>query len=162
MNDEKVPLDERVHTSFQRLAEKATHLNQASDELTKPIETLDAELKKLGLGISAWITIQHNRSEESDCWYTEELGYTKLNNRWGVALRTSSGDYSYPPGDEWHEWHFADSPRSLRVKAVDHLPALLDELAREAVKTTLAIKAKTEVAHQVVAAVKPAPAKGAR
>lgn len=160
MNEKQVPLNERVQTSFQILAEKATHLNQVSDELTKPIETLDAELKQLGLGISAWIIIHHDRSEYTDCWYSEELGYTKLNNRWGIALRTSSGDYNDPENDTCHEWHFADSPRSLRIKAVDHLPALLDELSEEAVKMASAIRAKTEIADQVVAAVRPGSAKG--
>lgn len=81
---------------------------------------------------------------------------------WGIALRTSSGDYTYPPGDLCQEWHLADAPRSLRIKAVDHLPELLDELAKEAVKTTAAIRTKTETAHQLVAAVKPAATTGGK
>lgn len=161
MSEAKIPLNERVQASFQKLAEKATLLNEASDELSKPIERLDAELKKLGLGISAWVTISYDRSDDSEYWSREELGYTKINSRWGIALRSSSGDYTYPPDDICHEWHFVDSPRTLRIKAVDHLPALLDELAKEAVKTASALNAKTDVAQQVVAAVNVPPAKGA-
>lgn len=163
MNEERVPLSERVQTSFQKLAEKASHLNQVSDELTKIIDTLDAELKKLGLGISAWVTIDDDRSDDGQYWSSEELGYTKLSNRWGIALRTRSGDYNYPPDDECHEWHFSDSPRTLRIKAVDHLPTLLDELSKEAAKMASAIRTKAEIADQVVAAVvKPASAKGGK
>ena len=162
MTPKEIPLTERTQSSFQNLAVLASHLNAASDELTKPIEELDTDLKKLNLGIAAWVRISNSQSECGDYWYTEEIGYTKLNNKWGIALRTSSGDYTYPPGDTSNEWLFADAPRGLRIKGVEFIPALLDELAEEAQKTTAQIKARTQVAQQLASSVrqslpKPAP-----
>ena len=48
----------RVQTpSLQKLAHAAIGLNSASDELGKAIAIVDAALKKLNLGISAWATL---------------------------------------------------------------------------------------------------------
>lgn len=154
MTPESAPLTERVQSSFQHLAVCASHLNAASDELTKPIQELDANLKELNLGISAWVIIYRDEAESGEYWYTEEIGYTKINNKWGIALRTCSGEYSYPPAGSSSEWLFSDAPRELRIKAIEHIPALLDELAGQAQTTASQIKAKTEVAQQLAAAAK--------
>ena len=130
MNPKEIPLTERTQSSFQHLAVLASQLNAASDELTKPIEELDTDLKQLNLGIPAWVTISKSEDESGEYWSTEEIGYTKLNNKWGIALRTCSGDYSYPPGDTANEWHFADAPRGLRIRGIEHIPALLDEFGK--------------------------------
>ncbi|MGA2592653.1 MAG: hypothetical protein ABSH32_22300 [Bryobacteraceae bacterium] len=93
------PPSVRVQNSFRQLAAAAANLNSVSDELGKSIEELDTDLKKLNLGISAWVTIFEDQAEGGEHWYTEQIGYTKINNKWGIALRTCSGDYSYPPAD---------------------------------------------------------------
>lgn len=40
MSEKKVALGQQAQSSFQNLAQKATTLNQVSDELSKPIESL--------------------------------------------------------------------------------------------------------------------------
>ncbi|MES2392934.1 MAG: hypothetical protein V4555_14910 [Acidobacteriota bacterium] len=118
-------------THLKRLADSAAKLNEVSDRLTKQIEQIDAALKRLNLGVTAWVTIFESEDEDGNC-LREELGYTRIGSRWGVALRTASGTR----GDECEPDRtfsaFADAPRQLRIKAVEHIPKLLDQISADA------------------------------
>jgi hypothetical protein len=43
-----------------------------------------------------------------------------------------SGDYSYPEPQKVETYPFNEEPRGIRVKAVNHIPDLLDVLAKDA------------------------------
>src|SRR6266852_2109512 len=81
----------RVQDSYKQLSLAAVSLNNASDELGRAISALDAALKKLNLGVSAWVTLSSNDGVQTgqDWWWKREFGYTKVRDKWGIALRTT-------------------------------------------------------------------------
>jgi hypothetical protein len=146
-------LGSKVQNSFKRLSAAAISLNNASDELGKSIAELDAKLKKLNLGVSTWVRISGGEDPNNGLHWSDDLGYDKINGRWGIALGSASGDYSYPDGDAVERWLFNDGPRRLRIEAVEKIPVLLDKLVAEAGETTKKILAKAEMARQLAVAI---------
>ena len=145
MSDEVIPLLERVAGYYSQLSTVAAELNTVSDELGKPISEIDAALKKLNLGITTWVTIRGGEGEhqlDDYTFWSRDLGYAKVASKWGISLRTVTGDQHCPFPDEIEEWLFNDAPRSLRIEAIDKIPELLEKLSQDAVKTTEDIRAR--------------------
>src|SRR5580698_812934 len=84
----------KVSSTFEQLSKTANLLNAASDRLNKAIETLDAALRKLNLGISSWVRV--SLAEHDPFFESEELGYGKINGKWGVGLRRTVGNQHEP------------------------------------------------------------------
>ena len=142
---------ERVSSSYRQLSLAASHLNLVSDELGKSIAVLDAALKKLNLGISTWSRL--DRWEDAFGNYSSRyLGYAKVNNRWGIALRMVTGNNTTPEDATVEEWLFNDAPRALRIEAVEKLPDLFENLIKEADITIRKVKAQTLSARQLASA----------
>jgi hypothetical protein len=144
---------ERVNAAIKKLSVAAIDLNTASDELGKAIAILDAALKKLNLGISAWLQLSGNEDPYGGDWWSRDIGYTKIRDRWGIALRDRKGDYNNPQFDQSEEWLFNEGPRWLRIVAVGKIPELLEALLKQAEDTTKKIKGKTAEAQQIGAAI---------
>jgi hypothetical protein len=126
------PQSDTLSAPFKRLVDSAAKLNKVSDQLTIQIEQIDAALKNLNLGVTAWVMIAENEDEDGN-WIEEELGYTRIGSRWGVALRTHSGTRGTDPNHPDETFSaFADAPRPLRIRAVPHIPKLIDQLSVEA------------------------------
>ena len=139
---------ERVSSSYRELSLAASHLNLVSDELGKSISVLDAALKKLNLGISTWSRL--DRWEDALGNYsTRYLGYAKVNNRWGIALRTVAGNNTQPEDATVEEWMFNEAPRALRIEAVEKLPDLFENLIKEADVAICKVKAQSLSARQL-------------
>lgn len=143
----EVPPAERVQHSYKQLSLAAASLNAASDELGKAISLLDASLKSLNLGVTSWVTLSENQEENH--WWQRDIGYTKIRDKWGIALRTSSGDFSNPDMASEEKWPFNDAPRWMRIEAVGKIPDLLEALVRQAEDTTRKIQKKTEQAFEL-------------
>lgn len=147
-NDEDGSFSERVSSSYRQLSLAASHLNLVSDELGKSIAVLDAALRKLNLGISSWSRL--DRWEDAFGNYSSRyLGYAKVNNRWGIALRTVAGNNNQPEDAAVEEWLFNDAPRALRIEAVEKLPELFENLIKEADIAIRKVKAQTLSARQL-------------
>lgn len=141
---------ERVAASYKRLAASAATLSSASDELAKSISALDAVLKRLNLGISAWQQIHGSEDAYGNYW-SRDIGYAKVGGRWGIALRTTQGNSNNEDGD-LEEWLFNDAPRWLRIDSIDKVPDLIDKLIAEADDTSTKIKQKTGRAQELALA----------
>lgn len=135
--------------SFQRLAESAARLNDASDELSKAIGPIEAVLKKLNLGISKWHTFAGGHPDQDGDVWSAEIGYAKVSGKWCVALAERSGNIQSPEYDSSNEWAFNDAPRQLRIRAVKEIPKLLEALIEEADKVTSALEAETTRAQEL-------------
>ena len=146
-------LQERVSAAFDKLAESAAELNAVSDEVAKPISTIDRALQKLNLGVSGWVEfageLDHNTGSFWDYW----LGYAKVAREWGIAIRTRRGNDFHNDVDE-ELWRFNDAPRSLRLDALDKLPELLEQLAKTSGETAQALKSKVASAKQTAATIR--------
>jgi hypothetical protein len=144
----------RVQSSFQQLSAAAATLNTASDRLSKLVAELDSVLKPLNVGIDCWVDIGPvSMSPDGSGAYSEQIGYTKTGGKWGIALRTVEeffqiGEHSIK------EWAFSEAPRELRLRGIDCIPDLLDELAKDAAKTTKEITEKTDEVQRLVSALK--------
>lgn len=153
-------LTHRVSASYQQLSAAATELNTLSDELGKFVQALDAALKKLNLGIASWIRLD-GREDGSGNYTKRDLGYAKVGSKWGIALRTISGNHNTPEESSVEEWLFNDAPRALRIEAVEKLPDLFDHLGKEAEIAARQIKGKTERARQLASTLGELSAKSA-
>jgi prefoldin subunit 5 len=151
--DSTSPPSQRIAAFYKQLSASAGELNAVSDELGKSISALDAALKKLNLGISAWIEIAADTDERDGDFWNRRLGYEKVGGRWGIAISTSSGNYNFPEDVHHEEWLFNDSPRAFRVEAVDKLPELLEQLIKTADATTRKIKDKVTHAQELATAI---------
>lgn len=146
-------LPARVQSSFQKLRAAVNELNTASDRFTKLVGEIDAILKPLNIGIPCWVMLGHRWSGENMSGF-EQVGYAKSGGKWGIALRSVT---EYPNSEDDDEvWAFADGPRRLRLKAIDYIPALLDELAVKATEGTKDITEKTNELVGLVSALKEA------
>ncbi len=146
---------ERAQNSYRQLSLAAVDLNSASDELGQVIGVLDAALKKLNLGISAWVEISGNDalSDGGTHWWSREIGYGKIGEKWGVALRTRSGHYDHPDDDSEQYWLFNEAPRWMRIEAVGRIPDVLDQLVKQTEETTKTLKTKTAQAYELAQAI---------
>ncbi len=152
---DKPSAPERVQAAFRQLSIIATGLNSASDELGKTIAELDAALKQLNLGIAAWVQITGNSDEIGNYW-NRTIGYSRIGNQWGIALRKASGNFNNEDRDEIEEWLFNDAPRWMRIEGIGKIPDLLEKLIGQANNTTDQIKKKTAEAKELAAAIKAA------
>jgi hypothetical protein len=156
MADDEIPLLERVANYYSQLTTVAADLNAVSDELGKSIAEIDVALKKLNLGITTWVAISRTDEayfDDSPLWRWD-IGYAKVDGKWGISLRKISGDYSNPDQSDNEEWLFNDAPRALRLEAIGKIPELLEKLSKDAVDTASEIRAKLGEAQTVAEAVK--------
>lgn len=155
MSPEKTSLSERVQASYSNLASVASDLNSVSDELGKSISEMDGALKKLNLGVTTWVVIRAGgATEEEPRYFSEEFGYAKVDGKWGISIRSVSGNCERSPDEERVEqWLFNDAPRSLRLSAIAKIPELLEKMAVEADKTAKDVRTKLVEAQEVAAVV---------
>jgi len=128
---QKENLAERVQRTYKLLSAVATELNTSSDKLGASISALDSALRKINLGISSWVHFAESHSADNLQYSFEDIGYAKIGGKWGLAIRTVSGD-ERADFDHIDQWTFNESPRGLRVRAVKKVPELLDQLIQDA------------------------------
>jgi hypothetical protein len=92
---------------------------------------LDAALRRLNLGIATWLRLE-SREDGSGNYTKRDLGYAKIGNKWGIALRTMSGNHNDVYDSNVEEWLFNDAPRALRIESVENLQDLFEKLLKEA------------------------------
>lgn len=148
MAQKEESLTVRVSTAYKQLSTAATELNAVSDELGKFVGALDAALKRLNLGITTWIRLD-SREDGLGNYIKRDVGYAKLANRWGIALRSMTGNHNTPDISTSEEWLFNDAPRALRLESVEKLPDLFEALIKEAEAVTAQIKARSSQAQQL-------------
>ncbi len=139
----QVSASERVQNSYKQLSAAATELNSASDGLKEAMSVLDAALKRLNLGVAAWVQISGGDDEDGD-WWARNIGYAKIGKEWTIALSTGEGNYQEPDRDQGEEWAFNDAPRWMRLEAIAKVPELLEALIKRATETTEKLKKRTE------------------
>lgn len=147
----KVPDLSEFHSHLERLSSAAARLNELSDELGKQVSEVEAAINRLGLGIYASVEFNSTSDEdgtESENWY---LAYGKLNGKWGVLIERLFQRYTDGFADT-KAWHFKDAPRDQRLRAVDHIPSLLEALTRKSDEFTSKVAAKVDVAKRLTSA----------
>jgi hypothetical protein len=159
----------KLQRSFQNLSAAANTLNTATDAFGDAARTLDEAFNKLNPGVTAWVTVSSTSDDPPWEIFEERLGYAKIGGRWGLCLCTVEIDARPDPfGSEETKdsWLFNDAPRSLRIRAIEHVPALVDALAKEVTQTAKRVSEGAEFAQQLagsISAMAPmAPGRGNR
>jgi hypothetical protein len=120
----------RIQDSFRNIPTLATSLNNVSDSLNNSARRIEAVLKKHALGVTSWVKFPDKSPRDGMTYHYEQVGFTKINGRWSLAIRTVDGDEVN--GDKNVEtWPFNEAPRGLRVKAVNSLPELVVQLEKD-------------------------------
>ena len=138
----------KIHSTFSELSETARSINAASDRLTIAIERLDAALKSLNLGITAWVACDKlaEKSNSPRC----DLGYDKVGyGAWGLCLRHVGSPTIKGFPDQLTVWYFNQAPRELRLRAVAHLPELIEELNKNAARIATDLSDKSKDAEEL-------------
>lgn len=145
---------DRVQTHFQVLSKTASSLNAASDELTSSVSVLSESLKKLNVGLTVWVMFRsRDFEEEPDRYDIDQIGYTKVNGVWGIAIQSVFGDERRDEESVAGLWLFNDAPREMRLAAVDKLPELIEELAKAAFNTTKRVQEKAQQVRELANAI---------
>jgi|SRR5579862_4721336 len=147
-------MQEKSLLSFDQLSAIAQSLNQATNELTRVVGALDESLQRLSVGIVVWVHVQTWSEEDSPFYEAEQVGYAKVNGLWGIAIRKVAGREDTDDPDEVRNiWLFNDAPRDLRLRAIEKLPQVVDELAKAAAKTTEIVNKKLSETKGYAAAI---------
>jgi hypothetical protein len=145
---------EKIQLNFQALSVVASSLNSASDEFTRVIDVLDEALKKLNIGLVVWVIFEDRGDEQDPQRYDcDQLGYSKVDGKWGIALRHIWGHEAFEAHDEDGPWLFKDAPREMRLRSVDKIPQLIQSLFEEASSATKKIQEKTKEVRELAAAI---------
>jgi hypothetical protein len=143
---------EKIQSNFQKLSAVASSLNSASDELTKVVSVLDDAIRSLNIGLTVWIDFNSHVAEAPE-YDNDQIGYCKLNGKWGIALQRVWGDYQSDYYQSDGPWLFNDAPRDMRLKSVDKIPDLIEKLGKEALETTKNVHEKTQSVRELADAI---------
>ncbi len=145
MNDSNIT---KIQAQFRSLSKIAPALNSASDELNKAVSLLDEALKKLNIGLTVWVTFRNRGEDESD-YDEDQIGYSKIDGKWGIALRRIWGDWTR---DIFHcdgPWLFDAGPRELRLLGVDKITDVIEALGNQASAMTKRVQDKTKEVREL-------------
>jgi hypothetical protein len=145
LNDSNVT---KIQVQFRSLSKVAPALNSASDELNKAVSLLDEALKKLNIGLTVWVTFR-NRGEDETDYDEDQIGYSKIDGKWGIALRRIWGDATR---DIYHcdgPWLFDDGPRELRLLGVDKITDVIEALGNQASAMTKRVQDKAKEVREL-------------
>jgi hypothetical protein len=144
----------KIQTHFKTLSSVAPALNTASDELSKAIRSLDQSLKKLNVGLSVWVSFADHTDEPGDGSYNlEQIGYTKVSGEWGLALRHIWGHEAFDSHSQEGPWLFTDAPRDMRIRSIDKIPEVVEQLGNEAIQTTKKMQQRTIEVRDLASAI---------
>jgi hypothetical protein len=142
----------KVRSSYTKLLTAASALNSASDRFTKLIAEIEAALKPLNVGITAWVRMGDGWHDDDSSGY-REVGYCKYGGKWCIAI-SEVEEYRDGREDGVQLWTFGEAPRRLRLQAIDYIADLLDALANVAVAETGNIAKRTNDLELLVSALK--------
>jgi hypothetical protein len=119
----------RVQPLLPKLKSATANLNSQSDKLNQSAESVAIALKNIGVGVASWVVFDTYTHPTADYSRDFELGFTKINNDWSLAIRSTVRQGNEP--DEVDSWRFNEAPRSLRIKALPVLPELVAQIIKD-------------------------------
>ena len=157
-----------VSNAMERLAKAAPKLNAATDAANTVFKIVEDNLTKLSLGIEAEIQLsskivpreRNSEIEMRDGAVVEEttfLAYTRVGNRYRIAISVAR---STSIGDDQIAWTALDpvawdqASRAEKLAAVQKLPMLIEELAKEAEALSAASEAASEAVSKIIKGMK--------
>jgi hypothetical protein len=135
------------------------HLNTASDELTKTLESIQQKLNDLALGVEVWLSSSSHELErvmaDDHVFLITELGYGRLGDGWALLIRTARWSQHRDEDPEWVLEAEGDrkplvrASRKIRVDAVEFIPNLIDALKDEAERVIESVEKAKRIAESL-------------
>lgn len=121
MTEQKSTLAERGASAMERLIVAAERLNYMGGKLEGFVSLIEDAINRLHVGVRASCVMT---APPTSNLHKSKLGYGKnpATNKWGIYIETVDG----------HQYGFYDAPRYMQIKAIDHLPDLMEALATTA------------------------------
>jgi hypothetical protein len=141
----------KIQAHLQELAAAAHSLNELSDQLTREIAEIESTLNKLNVGITACVDVESWADEEGLVWNTWRLAYMKEAGKWGFVIEHLNGHHHFPEDDDYEKWLFKDAPREHRLRAIENIPLLLEELVKRSKTVASDITGKVSYAKSLAA-----------
>ena len=146
--------------TLKHLASLSKSLNQASDDLSKQIDQVEAALNELKLGVWAWVEVSRLVDDETflvdgkpeQVTRLHHLGYGKRRGKWGLLFSVSYEDYPDPEFDA--VMFLRDAQRMERIEAVEKIPDLIKALEKSAGDVTKRVTEQAAKVGDVAAALR--------
>lgn len=145
---------QRLAHAYKRLVASSETHRSASYEFSKPFAEIERAIKSLNLPVVTWQKMAGGSDNYGGYW-SRDVGYARTKGIWGLAIRSVRGHDSWDE-DDIEQWPFDEAPSSLRLEALDKLPDLLEEIIKNADKTTKKLEEKTPDALDLARAIKDA------
>jgi hypothetical protein len=155
-----------MQDTINELSELSRKLNEKSDQLSTIITSINEKLGAMNLGVEVWLEHQalemgatKHRPDEQDCdvMYQEGevLGYCRIDGTWQLAVKTCWYDFVEDDCDVEptpvvnSEDPLLKASRSIRIKALELLPQLLDQIKTGAQKMLEGIESAEKAAEKL-------------
>lgn len=131
LTHQKVNMSKSMDEALERLAAKANTLNTRVSEANEIIEKANRALSAMNLGMEVWLMGvalgETSGQHEAPCII--QLGFAKVDGAWQLATREwtpdMEGEYGAP------RVALIKQGRSVRIKASEHVQALIEQITRE-------------------------------
>lgn len=134
----------RIQSKAEALTKASQNLNDLSDRLSVEVGEIETIVNALNLGVRVNV-IAETSSDDGGYDHILRLGYSKSTGKWGFIIEEF---VEQSPDDTYQVWAFKDAPRELRLKTVDRIPQLFDELVTKSDSLAAEISDKVKAAKQ--------------
>jgi hypothetical protein len=152
-----------TNNQLAELSHLAETLNKETDTYTEALTQLESKLKKMNLGIEAWVILDETDGSGTPLRGTSMrtmLGYAKtFPDGWGFAVKEVRVERGLYEGDESSPWenHYEEdqpklllkSSRELRIRASQRMEYLLNELRDQAKASIKSLREARTLAGRV-------------
>lgn len=130
------------------LNKSASELNAGTETVNSVLASAETKLAKMNLGFEVWVPDSLSSIQISEYSYQDtELGFAKIGTDWSLAVRVREGKRDPRSGDfDWYplpipgSTRLLDASRRVRIKALQHIPELLEALKSKADGAAAAIR----------------------
>jgi uncharacterized phage infection (PIP) family protein YhgE len=131
-----------------QLAAAARTLNEQSDLFTQQMAEVESAINKLNLGIPASVTVEEVKTNDFATHFLD-LEYGKLDGRWCLIVTDYDDEVTSSEYSNCKQWAYRDAPRELRLKVVQRLPQLLEQLLKSATAAVSEISKGAAIAKEL-------------
>jgi hypothetical protein len=130
------------------LNKSASELNAETETVNSVLASVETQLIKMNLGFEVWVPDSLSSIQISEYRYQDtELGFAKIGTDWSLAVRVREGKRDPRSGDfDWYplpipgSTRLLDASRQVRIKALQHIPELLEALKSKTDEAAATIK----------------------
>ena len=133
---------------FSELNKSVSELNAGTETVNSVLASVETQLTKMNLGFEVWVPDSLSSIQITEYRYQDtELGFAKNGTDWSLAVRVREGESDPRAGDfDWYplpipgSTRLLDASRQVRIKALQHIPELLEALKSKADEAAGTIK----------------------